>query len=70
MFGLFRGSRPRSMKIIAYPGILVMQHAVQRVGDHMAVDDDSHPAAGTEQSIEVVRYHDYRQVKLSMKIQQ
>ena len=59
-----------SVKVFAYPGIIVLQQPRQRVGDHAAVDDDTDAVARAEQGIEVVGDHDYGEAQLGMKVQQ
>ena len=58
------------MEVAPYPGILVVQDAGERIADHAAGDDDAHSAAGTEDRIQIVRDHHYRELQLLMQAKQ
>jgi hypothetical protein len=64
MFFLFRGTRSRSVKVLAYPGMLTFKDSVQRIDDHVPINDDAHPAASPKQRIQIVRHHDHREPEL------
>jgi hypothetical protein len=68
--GLSAAARPRPVKILVDPRSLVLQHAVQGIGDHASIDDHPDPAAGSKQGIQIVSNHDHGEPQLGMKVQQ